>query len=450
MPLRKGLNGFNDLTATIQMTLLLRWMRYFSQGLLALVLYCHPILIQASTNSASIYAEVEKSVYTVQVINRHTGEKIYIGSGFVVGRDDLLATNYHVVSTYINDPDNFTIDYLANNGSTGELKLLDVDIINDLAVLKAHQPLGTPLVLGTVPKKGASLYSLGNPLGLGFSIVPGTNNGALEYSIDQKILFSGSLNSGMSGGPTLDEQGQVVGINVATSGNQISFLVGTQHLAIILERLKQRDYKPVDNIKAYVVHHLIDNTKNYMLNLIKGKANKQWKYGHIGEFKVPTALNPSIRCWDVSEPDNRDSLISNNFTLCSNERSIYLRDGISAGSFQYQYDWYEGKDLLPIHFYRLYESKNGVEPLNTKLTPKDVTMFKCFTHFVEVTQKPIKMSICRRDYKEYKGLSDLMVNGVLVGEKNKGMVFNIDIAGADFESSLELVEVLLGGFEWKN
>lgn len=54
-------------------------------------------------------------------------------------------------------------------------------------------------------QKGADLYSLGNPLDLGFSIIEGTNNGVMKFSDDNNILFSGSLNPGMSGSHTLGE-----------------------------------------------------------------------------------------------------------------------------------------------------------------------------------------------------------------------------------------------------
>ncbi len=58
----------------------------------------------AENNSSSIYSDVEQSVYQVQVINQQTGKKTAIGSGFVVMQPDIIATNYHVVSTYINNP----------------------------------------------------------------------------------------------------------------------------------------------------------------------------------------------------------------------------------------------------------------------------------------------------------------------------------------------------------
>jgi len=118
---------------------------------------------QAATDTSSIYEEVESSVYQVRVT----------------------------------------------------LELLDLDVIHDLAVVKSESNRGKPLEIAEVPDKGARLFSLGNPLDLGFSIVTGTNNGIMAQDEDGNILFSGSLNQGMSGGPTLDESGKVVGINVA-------------------------------------------------------------------------------------------------------------------------------------------------------------------------------------------------------------------------------------------
>ncbi|WP_110690225.1 S1 family peptidase [Thiofilum flexile] len=408
-----------------------------------------PISSYGANITTNLYTDVEKSVYQIRVINKQTGKKITIGSGFVVGREDIVATNYHVVSSYVNDINNYTLDYLSKSGKTGELTLLDLDIVHDLAVLKASQPLGKPLGLGKVPRKGANLYSIGNPLDLGLSIVEGTNNGVLEYSTDQNILFSGSLNAGMSGGPTLDEQGLVVGINVATSGNEISFLVAARHLGVILDRLKLRNYTPVQDLNTYISQQLIENMRSYLQELLKSKQDNQWNYTHIGQLKVPTEMNSTVRCWDGSESKENGSLLVNYFTQCSNERSIFLKEGMDVGQFQYQYDWFEGNGLWSTHFYRLYEGKNGVEALNNKLTTKDVTAFQCFTNFVKIADRPFKVSICRRNYLNYEGLSDVVVNGVLVGEKTQGFIFNLDMVGTEFDYSLKVVEALIGAFEWK-
>ena len=68
-------------------------------------------VLHANTDTSSIYEEVESSVYQVRVINIETGKKVAIGSAFVVRREDILDTNYHVVSDYVNDPDVFRLEY---------------------------------------------------------------------------------------------------------------------------------------------------------------------------------------------------------------------------------------------------------------------------------------------------------------------------------------------------
>ena len=226
-------------------------------------------LAQAELNTANIYTNVEKSVYQIRVINKQTGKKSSIGSGFVVTKDDILATNYHVVSEYINDPDVFSLEFLSTTGKTGPLELVDFDIVHDLAVVKAKQPMGVPLNISYLPKKGASLYSLGNPMDLGFTIVKGSNNGILTKDEDGNILFSGSLNPGMSGGPTLDELGNIIGINVATSGNDISFLVPAEYLTVILDRLKESDFKAVDNRFAHSSGQLLANSQKILKQDVK-------------------------------------------------------------------------------------------------------------------------------------------------------------------------------------
>ena len=428
---------------------LLRWIIKTPLQVFIFLSLVTPMSSYGTNLTTNLYADVENSVYQIRVINKKTGKKITIGSGFVVGREDIIATNYHVVSSYVNDSNNYTVDYLSKAGKTGDLILLDFDVVHDLALLKAPQSLGKPLVLGTVPRKGANLYSVGNPLDLGLSIVEGTNNGVLEQSIDHNILFSGSLNAGMSGGPTLDEQGLVVGINVATSGNEISFLVAAQHLGVILDRLKLRNYTPVQDLSNYVSQQLTESMRHYMQAFIKNKDDNRWNYTYIGRLKVPTEISSTVRCWDASESETNDSLLVNYFTQCSNERSVFLKEGIEIGQFQYQYDWFEGETLWPTHFYRLYESKNGVEALNSKLTNKEVTAFECFTNFTQLADKSFKLSICRRNYRNYQGLSDVVVNGVMVGEKRQGFVFNIDVVGTEFESSSKVIGALMGAFEWK-
>ena len=85
--------------------------------LITLWLLTHLSISFAETNTASLYADAEKSVYLIRVINKETGKKSSIGSGFIVVKDNILATNYHVVSQYVNDPDVYDLDYLSTSGN---------------------------------------------------------------------------------------------------------------------------------------------------------------------------------------------------------------------------------------------------------------------------------------------------------------------------------------------
>lgn len=400
--------------------------------------------VYAQVDSSSIYKNVEQSVYQIQVVNRLSRKKTAIGSGFVVAQPNILATNYHVVSTYVNDPGGFDLDYLSIAGKTGKLELLAVDVIHDLAVLRADAPLGSPLNIAPVPQKGARLYSLGNPLDLGFSIIEGTNNGVLKNSDDSNILFSGSLNPGMSGGPTLNEHGSVIGVNVATSGNEISFLVPAKYLAMMLERLKLTGFEPDSNIRQRIAEQLQDHAVQYLNALSKAK----WTNLSIGKLKVPGDIEGFVRCWDNSSKVSADDLMRVNYTRCSNDGSIYLDDNLEVGGLSYEYIWLSTDKMTAPHFYRSYETQNS-SVLNSSAGKHDVTNFSCYTGFTQVAEQEYKMTVCRRDYLNYAGLSDVMVTGAMVGHKKQGMLFNFDMIGMDFEAGMQLLQRMLRDFKWQ-
>jgi len=400
--------------------------------------------VRADSTSSSLYSDTEQSVYQVRVINKQTGKKTTIGSGFVVMEPNLLATNYHVVSGYVNNSADYELDYLSTTGKTGHLELLSVDVVHDLAVLRADKPLGTALHIAKVPPKGAHLYSLGNPLDLGFSIVEGTNNGEMQSSDDNNILFSGSLNAGMSGGPTLDEHGDVIGVNVATSGNEISFLVPAQYLSAILERLKQVGFQADTDIKRHISEQLLANANRYMQRLQKGK----WGTLRSGNFSVPGEIEGSVRCWDSSERPDPDSLLNISLSRCSNENSIFLDDNLEVGQLAYDYSWLKADALVPARFYRRYEALNSLAA-DSGAGKNDVTNFACHTDFTTVSGQDFKVTVCRRDYLHYAGLSDVLVSGALVGHKESGMLFNLKMNGVEFESGMLLLKRMLEGFKWQ-
>jgi len=402
--------------------------------------------VYALTDSAEIYSETDQSVLQIRVVHKQTGKKSTIGSGFIVVAPNYIATNYHVVSGFVNEPDKYALEYLSRDGEKGRLEILDLDITHDLAVLKADTPLGPPLEITHVPEKGARLFSLGNPLDLGFSIVEGVNNGIMNNSEEKNILVSGSLNSGMSGGPTLNEEGKVIGINVATSGNEISFLVSAEHLVKILKRLEERNFKAADDIYELISEQLVINAQIKMDRVL----NHEWGVTKIGKFNVPSELFDTYRCWDASPNFKKEVLYSLTSSSCTNEYHIFLSNSLEVGGLAYEYHWLETEKLSPSRFYHAaYEKLNDSVPPSSA-GKEDVTNFACTTRFIDVSGIDFKATICRRDYLKYSGLSDVLTTVAMVGHETEGFIFNLDVVGTDFNSAMDLLQKMLEKITWQH
>ena len=397
----------------------------------------------AELNSREIYQQNQDRVFQVRVLNRETGKKSSIGSGFIVGDGSLLATNYHVISQVILEPELFYITYIANDGREGELDLLALDVAHDLALLRAEETLGEAVEMNSLPPRGAPIYAMGNPHDLGLTIAVGTNGGILNQTDDSRILFSGSLNPGMSGGPTFNDAGQVIGINVSTARNDISFIVPSRFLTSLIED-RGDGFTSNDEVKAEVASQVLDYEKNYYQEILAG----DWPDLDMRHFRLPGAISPTVRCWDNSAKLQAKARYRRFQIRCSNQNHVYLdEDNQFVGRLIYGYYWLESDELNPVQFYNLYESLNK-DQIDTKPGRDTVTNFSCDTWFVTVSSEVMKANLCRREYREYPGMSDVLFTAALTGHADKGFFMSLIATGVDFESTLPLIERFLEHSEW--
>jgi S1-C subfamily serine protease len=141
-----------------------------------------------------------------------------LGSGFVVDKTGHIVTNYHVVQGAQ------TIDVSFSNHESMKAHVVGSDPSTDIAVLKvdASSRALTPLPLGDSDKVrvGDSVVAIGNPFGLDRTVTAGIVS-ALQrqiqapnnWSIDHVIQTDAPINHGNSGGPLLNANGQVIGVN---------------------------------------------------------------------------------------------------------------------------------------------------------------------------------------------------------------------------------------------
>jgi putative serine protease PepD len=163
-----------------------------------------------------------------------------LGSGFVVDERGTILTNAHVVAQNGLDAEQVWVSF--RNGQEGaggrvEADVVGVDQTTDIAVLRVD-PDGrdlTPLPLGDSSRVviGQWVVAIGNPLGFDFSLTVGivsgvgrdlqAPNGAI---IPNGIQTDAAINQGNSGGPLLDQNGDVIGVNeqIATTSGGFSGL----------------------------------------------------------------------------------------------------------------------------------------------------------------------------------------------------------------------------------
>jgi serine protease Do len=398
----------------------------------------------AAVDSKGIYKLNQDRVFQVRVLNRETGKKSSIGSGFIVGDGHQLATNYHVISQVILEPELFYISYISNSGEEGELKLQALDVAHDLALLGAQQLLGKAIEMSPLPPRGAPIYAMGNPLDLGLSIAVGTNGGILNQTDDSRILFSGSLNPGMSGGPTFNERGEAIGINVATARNDISFIVPSRFLAELIVKTDSAGYGDGVDLKAEVSRQVLAYENRYIQQLL----NEDWASLNLRQFQLPGVISPTVRCWDNSSKLSAVARYKRYQIRCANQNHVYLdAENHFVGRLVYEYYWLESDELNPIQFYNLYESLNK-DQIDSKLGRDVVSNFNCQTWFIEVSSQEMKSNLCRREYLEYPGMSDVLFTTALTGHADNGFFISLILTGVDFDSTLPLIQRFLEDTEW--
>ena len=168
---------------------------------------------QAEANPLSaanrLYETCQKNA--TAVVTLYSGTEI--GAGSLVSRNGLLITNYHVVKEALQAPRKTKIYVKLANGTRYLGRAIKSDQPNDLAIVKfdTQTLLPEPIALaqpGSV-HLGQAVCAIGNPFGLTSISV-----GSLKEFRGQNDLKSDIfLNRGNSGGPLLDEQGNMIGVN---------------------------------------------------------------------------------------------------------------------------------------------------------------------------------------------------------------------------------------------
>ena len=150
-----------------------------------------------------------------------------LGSGFIIDEKGIVVTNNHVIQ------DAEDIIVRVNGDKEFKAKVIGADPLSDIAVLQLEtKEKFTPVRFGNSDQAriGDWVIAIGNPFGLGGTVTSGiisARNRSIGLSrYEDFIQTDASINSGNSGGPLFDMNGDVIGINTAILGRSGSIGIG--------------------------------------------------------------------------------------------------------------------------------------------------------------------------------------------------------------------------------
>jgi hypothetical protein len=416
--------------------------------LLVASLFClgGPEFVSAQqADTAEVYASWRDRIVQIQVIDRQADTKAGIGSGFFAGNPGWIVTNYHVVAALVNEPGRYRARFLAGEEIEGDLELLAVDAVHDLALVRARGFDRPSLELAPgAPPKGTRLWSLGFPFDIGLTIVEGTFNGRLEKSLYEKLHFTGSINPGMSGGPTLNSEGQVVGVNVSTAGNQVSFLVPVQFVTQLLDSTSGEPATE-QKLNREVARQLLENQQYIVDRLLSEPV----PLTRLNAYSAPAGLAAFVNCWGNSQ-EEEDSSLALVYYHCQTNDDIFLSDALTTGIIQYQHDLVSTGELGALRFYRQLEKRNHYPQLRLNGDEKSVSNYECQDGFVDHETLPLKVTYCVRAYKKLTGLYDGFLSLTSLVDEQQAMQSTLILAGFSWDNLRLFGGRFLEAFSWRH
>lgn len=367
------------------------------------------------------------------------------GSGFAITPDGLIVTNYHVISQLVQEPDRYRAEYLRTDKVEGTLDVLAIDVQHDLALVRAAAPAGGTTAWATVTLapdsslvQGDRVYSLGNPLDLGFAISEGTYNGLPERSLYPHLLFTGAMNPGVSGGPALDESGRVVGVNVAGYGRSAeltNFQVPVRFVRALLERAAPRIAATRPPLPDVLRADLRQQLVAHQALMLDGLNSAQWKTQPLGPYRVPVIPENLARCWgDVSKSDNRNYRLES--SRCNLASARYVSSVLQVGSVSTQHEVLTAERLGPLRLASMRSQSLANETASLGHQTRERTAPRCSESFVQNSTLPLRVVVCVRAYRKLEGLYDITTWAITLDSAREGLESVLRLQGVDHERGL--------------
>lgn len=412
-----------------------------STGAIALALGLGAAAPASAQTEAEIFQRHEESIFKVEVVETLSGSPYVVGTAFVVDVDGRLVTNYHVVNDVVFSPDDYSIRLMAVDGSSHNARVVLVDPVNDLAALEADGTVGDPMVLADdVPAVGTEVYSLGFPSDLSGTLVAGTFSGPIEHTLTSRFHYSGSLSPGMSGGPTVDARGRVVGVNVATSGNQLSYLVS---VGAARDMLAEADRG--EELFSQVLRRLGDFQASVGQRFFTGDGMEP---RDLAPFEVES-LSESVAECSASplRPDGYD--FTGVIRECGPPDGIWLDPDAAVQPVTVKHVLVVAEGMTRLRFSGLYTE--WYQDVWEREVPESrwASEYVCKRRNVQNSAGvKLRVSQCWRGREKLDGLYDFVAKTAVLGVVDRGLISTLTMAGTTLENGQAFLHRVVESVRW--
>lgn len=397
--------------------------------------------------TADVFRRYASQVVKIQVSETRSAAKAEVGSGFYVSPDGRLITNYHVISDLVKDPDRYRAVLIDAAGDSAPVTVLAIDVVHDLAVVRGgRRPARWFAALGSGGRlaQGFRLYSLGHPLDEGLAIVEGTYNGFLPHTLYPRIRFTGSINPGMSGGPAITVDGRVVGINVSTAGNELSYLVPAERAADLLARTGARGFAPAQDLLADAGAQIRAYQDHYLKDLLRDSGATVT----LGRWRLPTEPAAYFDCWaDASDEDDEQPWREVDHS-CSTNDDIFISSDQSSGVIDFEHRMLSSDRLSRFRFYAMYTREFHSDWHTDDVSPEDVTGFHCTEGRIRKGPLVFASVFCVRRYRRLEGLYDAVFRLASLGDAHRGLLTTLTMSGVTFPNAREMARRYVERIGW--
>ena len=187
---------------------------------------------QPTITPREIAARAQRSLLVVRSVDAD-GDTLGSGTGFIVSSDGTFVTNYHVVE----GASRLRVEFLDGRSFTN-VSFVTADARRDLAVLKIPGTGHPALRLGrdSAAVIGDRVYVMGNPLGMAGTFSDGLVSGRRPVEGVSMVQISAPISPGSSGGPVMDESGDVIGVAtlMLVGGQNLNLAVPARYVAPLL------------------------------------------------------------------------------------------------------------------------------------------------------------------------------------------------------------------------